>query len=355
MGVRNFEVFNIILILVVAIDYYSKYKRKLTDNSILFFLYVFFAIALSTINVCIFYSSKQTIDYYLLLLSYTIAIIPLLIYCYYIEINYLHENNKKKLVLTTFIELIIYLIIVYATFRMFGKKEISLNYFTEEAYFSILLIPLSMPSLVMIGKYLFQNKYISNRVFFAMICPLIGIFIDLLLPGELYMTMGLTLSALILYIYKYDAVVNTDALTGAYNRRFLEGLTMAENKLYAMFMIDIDSFKLINDTYGHDMGDVILKDVVSILISSSRATDSVIRTGGDEFLVISCIKKPSDIEIIQNRIDKEVNNYNKKHDIKVSLSIGSDIYNPKKDLSKFLKVIDEKMYEVKKSKKNEKR
>ncbi|MFW6308164.1 MAG: diguanylate cyclase [Campylobacterales bacterium] len=84
-----------------------------------------------------------------------------------------------------------------------------------------------------------------------------------------------------------------DALTGLYNRRFLEEYlerVTSENKRtnnrYAILMIDIDYFKMVNDTYGHDTGDVIIKGLSETLRENIRESDLAIRFGGEEFLVL---------------------------------------------------------------------
>ncbi len=84
-----------------------------------------------------------------------------------------------------------------------------------------------------------------------------------------------------------------DAMTGLYNRRFLEEyLTKAmpqairNNKKVGILMIDMDHFKMVNDTYGHDIGDAILKKLAKTLRDNVRESDLVVRYGGEEFLVL---------------------------------------------------------------------
>ena len=85
----------------------------------------------------------------------------------------------------------------------------------------------------------------------------------------------------------------TDPLTGCYNRRFLDDIEtheLEQHKRYGLALsllyIDIDHFKAINDTRGHDVGDRVLKTLGEILRSRSRQADFVLRWGGDEFLVL---------------------------------------------------------------------
>lgn len=98
--------------------------------------------------------------------------------------------------------------------------------------------------------------------------------------------------------YKYkehelEMLSNTDELTGLYNRRyftfssednFRRFRSLAEN--YALLMIDIDYFKKINDTYGHAVGDLVIKHLSSICKQNIRNTDVIARIGGEEFCII---------------------------------------------------------------------
>jgi diguanylate cyclase (GGDEF)-like protein/PAS domain S-box-containing protein len=79
-----------------------------------------------------------------------------------------------------------------------------------------------------------------------------------------------------------------DALTGSYNRRQLETFekTHPAGEAWAAISLDLDHFKLINDTQGHDRGDVVLMEVAKYLLERVRSSDVVVRLGGDEFVVL---------------------------------------------------------------------
>lgn len=89
--------------------------------------------------------------------------------------------------------------------------------------------------------------------------------------------------------HELEKLVNTDALTGLYNERYLSERLKRNGKLrkkFAMFYLDLDRFKPVNDTYGHDMGDRLLKAVSRRLCKCIRKTDYAFRIGGDEFSLI---------------------------------------------------------------------
>ena len=84
----------------------------------------------------------------------------------------------------------------------------------------------------------------------------------------------------------YDDKLYRDALTGVYNRRFYEERIRRMTRHAGVAMIDLDDFKLYNDTYGHNAGDMVLDTIVGVIQNNIRKTDMLIRFGGDEFLLV---------------------------------------------------------------------
>ncbi|MFA7084304.1 MAG: GGDEF domain-containing protein [Arcobacteraceae bacterium] len=105
-----------------------------------------------------------------------------------------------------------------------------------------------------------------------------------------------------------------DGLTGLYNRKFLEEYikkalpqAIRDNKKLAVLMLDMDHFKSVNDEYGHDIGDVVLKELGYILIQNVRESDLVIRFGGEEFIVIlSNIDNTESALAVANKIREQI-------------------------------------------------
>ena len=84
-----------------------------------------------------------------------------------------------------------------------------------------------------------------------------------------------------------------DGMTGLYNRRFLEEFidqvmnqAQRENETYSVMMLDVDFFKMVNDTYGHDAGDKVIVEISKVLKENVRSADLAIRYGGEEFVVL---------------------------------------------------------------------
>ena len=93
---------------------------------------------------------------------------------------------------------------------------------------------------------------------------------------------------------KLEELATTDALTGAYNRRKFNDLTLAEvervrryGRPLSLLILDIDHFKRVNDAHGHEAGDEVLVVLAGLLRAGIRATDSLARWGGEEFVVLS--------------------------------------------------------------------
>jgi diguanylate cyclase (GGDEF)-like protein len=102
-----------------------------------------------------------------------------------------------------------------------------------------------------------------------------------------------------------------DALTGLYNRRFLEeytetlvAISQRRNALMGLLMCDLDFFKEVNDIYGHNVGDIVLKETSNLIRECVRASDMVVRFGGEEFLVILLDIKENESEEVANKIRK---------------------------------------------------
>ena len=151
-----------------------------------------------------------------------------------------------------------------------------------------------------------------------------------------------------------------DHLTNVGNRAFFElaledmmQRTRTNNYLSALFFIDLDDFKTINDTYGHKAGDCTLKKVVNNIKRTMRDGDILCRLGGDEFtLIAENMKDIKKVEILAQRIAKVTHftmNY-KEVSFEVSCSIGiaicSDHGTTKEEL---IESADKAMYSVKKS------
>lgn len=131
------------------------------------------------------------------------------------------------------------------------------------------------------------------------------------------------------------------------------GMSMRHNNKTAVMFIDLDGFKAVNDTMGHDTGDHVLKEVAERILSCIRKTDTAARVGGDEFLVISTeIHITDDAAQIAENIIHLVSRPVMMDDRKICIgtSIGISLYpDHGNDMEQLIKRADEAMYRVKKS------
>jgi diguanylate cyclase (GGDEF)-like protein len=160
-------------------------------------------------------------------------------------------------------------------------------------------------------------------------------------------------------------LANTDELTGLINRRQLYVLINREvtrsnryQRELSFIMFDIDFFKNINDTYGHEIGDLALKHISSILVSHCRNEDSACRYGGEEFLVMlpeTGIEEASEMaERIRNQFEETVLMHG-EISIKITASFGVSNYQQDKNNNSVhmaIKLADDAMYDAKESGRN---
>jgi len=161
---------------------------------------------------------------------------------------------------------------------------------------------------------------------------------------------------LVRILRKLESKAYKDSLTGIYNRKFLEEVFKLEVEKYKKFrkpfcilFLDINNFKMINDTYGHIEGDKLLQNIAQTIKSSVRKEDFTIRYGGDEFVIVTDIEPTYILKLVERLNDNLRFKYN---NIEISVSIGSACYPADgKDLDTLLKVADMRMYKIKKMQK----
>jgi diguanylate cyclase (GGDEF)-like protein len=157
---------------------------------------------------------------------------------------------------------------------------------------------------------------------------------------------------------KLRRMVITDPLTGCRNRRFFDeiiGRELQRHRRYgiplSLLFVDVDQFKAINDTLGHDAGDRVLREVAAFLLSNIREADYVFRWGGDEFLILlSCVedearRRGAALQLEFGRYARAA-----KLPADVGLSIGcAEVARDSKDVMVHIKAADERMYQEKRS------
>lgn len=199
------------------------------------------------------------------------------------------------------------------------------------------------------GRYLFMPV----MVFLAPI--FIGSLIQFFCYGMSLIWVSVAFGLTSLYINIQNETFMLDALTKLYNReyltRYLRYLTqhMAPQDRFSGIMIDINSFKAINDTYGHSVGDDALQAVGRVLSEAVTGKDVAARYGGDEFVVIT-MGDGAAASALMERIQARTAllNQGDRRPYAITLSMGLAVYDPGADtLDTFLRRMDKRMYEEK--------
>jgi diguanylate cyclase (GGDEF)-like protein len=130
---------------------------------------------------------------------------------------------------------------------------------------------------------------------------------------------------LIAHLAHHDQLTDLPNRTLMLDRLHIALAGVRRGRKVALHYIDLDRFKPVNDSFGHDVGDIVLKTVASRLISAVRETDTIARIGGDEFVVIQVdVEIADDAEIVASRIIESISKtrFHESSTVSVSASIG---------------------------------
>lgn len=226
-------------------------------------------------------------------------------------------------------------VIILLILKIYMKK------ITCSSLFQNILYALTSLSIIIIYNFLFWGLFLSLLKIYV----LIGFF-------------GLSMVIFLEYIFKeiIETIkeIHMDFLTGLKNRRsFEEHLKYLSSNFFILAFVDIDHFKLINDTYGHKMGDNVLVDLSKIVLKYQDNDSFFYRLGGDEFAFIFLHKTIEQITVTLEGIMQESQNILHQYDIdeKITLSVGLDSSDGKKcDIKKS---VDNALYKAKKYGRNQ--
>lgn len=194
--------------------------------------------------------------------------------------------------------------------------------------------------------------------------PVIGGVLQAIFYGFSLIWPCVTVSILIIFINIQNDQLYRDYLTGLYNRRQLDRylqfpLSQITTGVLAGIMMDLNSFKMINDIYGHSAGDEALQQTADILKKTFRKNDFIARYGGDEFIVLAAVRDKDDLQRAVGRLRSAVDMFNMLSSLpySISLSIGFELYNPDShpSLQNFLRHLDTLMYKDKQNYANDAR
>ena len=159
---------------------------------------------------------------------------------------------------------------------------------------------------------------------------------------SLYLFIGIDLSYKAELENELENTIYIDNLTGLKNRKFLTkelNRNIEENNKFALAILDIDNFKFINEKYGHDIGDEVLKTIANKLISNVKSESQVIRLSGDEYAILLYENKT---KVLKDKISSLMNNLGKQFNIesnKIYLSFTLGVSKYPKDADNSIEVL----------------
>jgi len=163
-----------------------------------------------------------------------------------------------------------------------------------------------------------------------------------------------------IHLYKeLKTLATKDSLTNIYNRYKLNQIIDEEivrnkryNETFALLMFDIDKFKNINDTYGHDAGDDVLVELSKLILDSIRESDKFGRWGGEEFMLLAPKMNRENAIKLANKLRKVVQEHTFPKVGHITVSIGVALFEANLSKESILKTVDEALYLSKKSGRN---
>lgn len=210
-------------------------------------------------------------------------------------------------------------------------------------------------SFLLLTSYAFQRTYLLST-FITLILTTILIFFS-------YYLIATSISGTRRH-QELERISMTDSLTGLYNRRYMEQTIQQEYDRYqksgtefALVSSDIDFFKNINDSYGHDCGDYLLKSITKDIRKSIRIYDTVARWGGEEFLLLLPATDREQAISLAERIRKTVEAHRYEFDgsnqsVAVTLTLGVSVINPGDTIDGMIKRADIALYYGKRKSRN---
>ena len=158
---------------------------------------------------------------------------------------------------------------------------------------------------------------------------------------------------------KIQELAVTDELTRTPNRRaFMNDAQKAlswsrrYNRPLTIALMDIDHFKNVNDTYGHDAGDEVLCDIANLIKDTTRSTDIIARYGGEEFILCLPETDISEAVAVAEKIRKTVQDHKFSHGESLTACIGLTEISPEASLESMIQETDHAMYQAKHSGRN---
>jgi len=272
--------------------------------------------------------------------------------------------HKDKLRIRKFhkflaVPMLLYVLLCFLSMftNIFFYVDSSNTYSRGNFYLLYLII---MYSFVVLSTYYIikYRKRFSKSTYYPLLLfavpPAIGGIIQAFSYGLLLAWPMTMISVFMVFVFVQSKRANTDYLTDIFNKREFDNYinviskSRKHNYYLAGIFADLDGFKMINDKYGHYIGDLVLKETSFLLKQSFGPEHFIARLGGDEFGVIFKLEKPELLNVLIQKLNDNFADFNenKKFPFEIKLSIGSQVYDEAihGSVQDFVKILDELMY-----------
>ncbi|MDH5719430.1 MAG: GGDEF domain-containing protein [Spirochaetia bacterium] len=225
----------------------------------------------------------------------------------------------------------------------------------------------SYPSILAIYFMLTEKKaWIANLILLVTAIPLIFMNVEIFIAARAAATMicvSICSALFIRIILNQQALLKKraliDPLTKLYNRNILHitlEQAIAQNRRtgtqVSLLCIDVDFFKKINDTKGHDAGDTVLRNIGSFLKKEIRLADKAFRMGGEEFIIMLYDTDNKNAKIFAEKLRKKIEKHSFLPDVSITVSIGVAALRKNEQCDQWMKRCDENLYKGKKQGRN---
>ncbi len=359
----------LVLIILMKFDFGYKIKKIKNEQDKLFSCILFTSTAL-LIGNSMGWWLEGNLDARLYLLHYfSIFIVfisqPLfdiawMFYCLKVLGHSYKLKRDWKQLTVLFLPIIVISIICLFSYKspLFFELDKYGGYHRGRYHYIYVLISVSYIVYGLIRVFLAYKKRIEIEKFISLLLqptiPILAAFIQLNNINLNLIYVSTAITSLIVYFNFQNIMITTDSLTGLNNRtRFDSYLpsrleSLHNNQILFLMMIDINQFKLINDTFGHIEGDIVLKGLAKIILQSISKNDFACRIGGDEFIIIGSRKSVAEIRKCKNLIQYTTENYNrtngKKYTFSLSIGYATTTKKEMKTVECLLSEADKKMY-----------
>ena len=364
MDLRSIYISNGIGVFILAMLWYTSHTRHLgrrAEDKIYTFLV--FGVMLACLMEALSYTIDGKLFFGAKLLNYVSntylysvnLLLPFSVLVYvdlglYDDFDRIWKNYKPQIIILVImfamniVNFFVPISYVITAQNVYERRPLSYVYYIVILYYCV-------SSIILTRRYEKEN---GAKAFFNIKMFLIPILVG---SGLQFCFYGLSLAWLSaavglvgLFMMQQNEMSYIDALTDTYNRQYLNHILSAwisRGNRFTGAMLDMDSFKYINDNLGHSEGDMTLKNVANILKKARVDHEWVFRFGGDEFIVLKMGSSPDDLAAYMEKVNQLLDEYNNSnHLYNLAISYGVCSFDSG-DADSFMRELDSRMYEMK--------